>query len=163
MNITGSLIEAYIFCPRQAWLMVRELSGNQYNEFLQIGRLISEESFKREKKEIDTKSGKIDIVKKENGELILIEVKKSSKFIEPARMQLLYYIFKMKHKGYSVKGEIHIPRQKKIIKIELTNQEEKKLEKTIQELKETIYKNLPPVVEKTGKCNNCSYNEFCWS
>jgi len=52
MKITGSIIQAYNICKRQAWLMSRQITGDQYNEFLAIGRLISEESFKRDKKEL---------------------------------------------------------------------------------------------------------------
>jgi len=110
LQITSSIIEAYIFCKKQAWLMSRQISGDQYNDFLAIGRLISEESFKRDKKEILIDGGKIDFVRNDDGVLTLVEVKKSEKFLEAAKIQLLYYLFRLKNKGYIVKGEIQIGR-----------------------------------------------------
>ena len=92
MNISGSLIQAYLICPRQSWLMSRNLFGDQYNEFMAIGRLYSDESYKREKKEIKIGSNVIDVLKKENGEVVLIETKKSSRAIDASKFQLLYYI-----------------------------------------------------------------------
>jgi len=165
MNITGSLIEAYIFCPRQAWLLSRQLSGNQYNEFLAIGRLIDEESYKRDKKEIITGGGKIDLIRNDNGEITVIEVKKSDKFLKEAKMQLLFYLWKLKEKGVNATGELRIPESKKIINVSLS-------EKSIQELKEAVKSlenvigsdEIPPKLNKgRSKCKNCSYFEFCWS
>ena len=87
-KIFGSLIQAYMVCPKQAWLMSRQITGDQYNEFLAIGRLISEESYKRQKKEILVEGGKIDFIKHDDGSFMLVEVKKSEKFLDAAKMQL---------------------------------------------------------------------------
>ena len=161
--MTGSIIEAYTFCPRQAWLMSHQITGNQYNEFLAIGRLISEESYKSEKREIITESGKIDIIKNKNNEFTLIEVKKSSKFLETAELQLLFYLYHFSKKGYKVKGEIRIPKEKKVFPVILSEQNRNKIETVIEEIQQITSKSLPPQVKYTGKCKNCSYLEFCWS
>ena len=51
-RITGTLILFYYICRREVWLMAHELHPNQENPFLEIGRLIHQESYSREKKEI---------------------------------------------------------------------------------------------------------------
>ena len=163
MHITGSIIQAYIFCPRKSWLMLRQITGDQYNEFLAIGRLISEESYKKEKKEILIEGGKIDFMKDENGNFVLVEVKKSEKFLDAAKMQLLYYLLQLKNKGYNVRGEIRVPRSKKIITVELDDDNRKALENVSKKIEELIEKEKSPHINFTSKCKNCSYLEFCWS
>jgi len=162
-KITGSLIEAYLFCPRQAWLMSRQITGNQYNEFLAIGRLIAADSYKREKKEILIEGGKIDFIRNKDGTFTLIEVKKSEKFLEAAKAQLLYYLLELSKKGYSVKGEIHIPRSKKIFTVELDEGSISKLEKYLVDIHKLISRDKSPKKKFTSKCKKCSYLEFCWS
>ncbi|GAB6887496.1 CRISPR-associated protein Cas4 [Desulfothermus okinawensis JCM 13304] len=163
LEITSSIVEAYIFCKKQAWLMSRQITGDQYNDFLAIGRLISEESYKRDKKEILIDGGKIDFIRNDRGILTLVEVKKSEKFLEAAKMQLLYYLFRLKNKGYSVKGEIHIPKSKKVFLIELNEENELNLKKILKEIEELLNRERLPDVKFSSKCKNCSYFEFCWS
>ncbi len=163
MKITGSLIEAYLFCPRQAWLMSRQLSGDQYNDFLSIGRLISEETYKKAKKEIIIEGGKIDIINKGKDKLVLFEVKKTSKHLRPATFQLLYYIYKLSEKGLNVSGELRIPKEKKIVSVELNEENKIELEKIINTLGEILKLEKPPNVKSQSYCRKCSYIEFCWS
>lgn len=163
MNITGSIIQAHIICPRKAWLMSRQICGDQLNENLSIGRLYSEESFKREKKEIMIDGNKIDFIKSENGELTLVETKKSSKMIKASRMQLLNYLYAFYKKGYSVKGEIRIPKEKKIIQIPFTDEERFEIEKVRADIEKLIELDAAPSPKMIGSCKKCSYYEFCWS
>lgn len=163
MNVTGSLIQAFIVCPRQAWLLSRQLTGNQYNDFLAIGRLISEESYKREKKEVQIEGGKIDFIRNEKGELILVEVKKSNKHLEASKMQLLFYLKNLSFQNQNIAGEIRIPREKKVIRVSWNAESRKKIEKIIKEVEHLIIQDKPPIVTYSSKCKTCSYNEICWS
>lgn len=157
--ITGSLIQAYLVCKRQAWLLSRQLVGEQDNDLIVIGRLISEESYKRSKKEIAIDGGKIDIVKQENGSLKLIEVKKSSKMIKSAKFQLLFYMWKLNIDN----GEIRIPKEKKVIEIKMTDDNKKQLLNIINEVEETINDSKLPKPERKSYCKTCSFEYFCWS
>lgn len=76
------MIQVYMICPRQAWLMSRQICGDQYNEFLAIGRLYAEETYKKEKKEVIFENNKIDVVKKERNFLAVIETKKVQKCLK---------------------------------------------------------------------------------
>ncbi|MCK5520800.1 MAG: CRISPR-associated protein Cas4 [Candidatus Marinimicrobia bacterium] len=163
MKITGSIIQAYIICPRQAWLMSRQISGDQYNEFLAIGRLIDEESFKRDKKEIIVEQNKIDFIRMENGELLIVETKKSSKMMEASKAQLLHYLYSLRHKFKKLRGEIRIPKEKKVISVDFDDKEIQKMEELHKQISELIEQNVSPDPLWTGICKKCSYLEFCWS
>ena len=163
MKISGSLIQAYIICPRQSWLMHRQITGDQYNEFLSIGRLYSEETYKREKREILIDGNKIDVVKSDDGILTLIEVKKSSKMIKASKMQLLNYLYSFNKKGYKVRGELRIPKEKKIIPVEFGETEIILIENLHKEIEEFINREKTPEKKRIGACRSCSYSEFCWS
>lgn len=52
MKLSGSIIQAYLICKRQAWFVSRQIEGDQYNEFLEIGRMLSEVTYRREKKKL---------------------------------------------------------------------------------------------------------------
>jgi len=69
-QITGTLIWYYYICPREVWLLSHELSPDQKDSFLEMGRLLQEDSYKREKKEITVGNMKIDLIKKANGETV---------------------------------------------------------------------------------------------
>jgi len=142
--------------------MAHELNPNQEDSFLEIGRLIHDDSYKREKKEISVSNMKIDLIKKRDGELIVGEIKKSSHFELPARMQLAFYLYKLRKRGIDAKGELLIPKEKKKIRVELTPNIENELEKASQNIKEIINQEKPPQPAKIRFCRNCAYREFCW-
>jgi CRISPR-associated exonuclease Cas4 len=143
--------------------MARQFNPNQEDNFLEIGRLIHENAYLKEKKEIETSHMKIDLIRKENGKVVVGEIKKSSKFLVPSKMQLLFYLYRLKQKGIILEGELLIPKEKKRIPISLTEEYEEELKRAIKEIKELNKKDLPPPAEKISFCRNCAYNEFCWS
>ncbi len=50
IRITGSMVQAYTVCPRQAWLTSRQICPDEDNVYLALGRLIDQQSYGREKK-----------------------------------------------------------------------------------------------------------------
>ena len=161
-KITGTLVWYYFICKRQLWLMSREITPFEDDDLLELGRLISEESYRRSVKEINIENIKIDFLKKENNSIVVCEIKKSSKFLEAAKMQLLFYLYKLKQKGTKVKGELLIPREKKKIELKLTDEIETKIINTIKKIREIIKNPTPLPLIKTKFCNKCAYREFCW-
>lgn len=159
MKMKGSLIQAFLVCKRQAWLLAHQFLGEQDNENLAIGRFIAEEAYTRFKKDITIEEGKIDAVKSEKGETILIEIKKSSKRLKSAEFQLLLY---MRATGVK-RGEIRIPKEKRVIKVELTEEKLSKLRIIEMEAEKTVNLPLPPKPKKTKACARCSFEYFCWS
>jgi CRISPR-associated exonuclease Cas4 len=163
IKITGTLIWYYFVCKREVWLMSREINSNQDNQLLEIGRIIAEESYRREIKEINFGNIKIDLIKKKNGELWVCEIKKSSRFLKPAEMQLAFYLLQLKKQGIEARGELLIPKEKKRFEVELTDEIKEELYKAISEIKEIVSMEKPPPPEKNRFCSKCSYYEFCWS
>ncbi|MEO0255643.1 MAG: CRISPR-associated protein Cas4 [candidate division WOR-3 bacterium] len=106
---------------------------------------------------------KFDIIKLREGSIVIAEIKKSSKFLESAEMQLCFYLYNLKKIGIEAKGEIVIPKEKKKIEVELDRERVLKLEKAIVEIKEILKMEKPPEIRKVKFCKNCAYREFCFS
>ena len=161
-KITGNLVNAYYICHRKLWLFAHEINPSTSNPYLEIGRLIGENSYEREKKEILMENIKIDLIKKESGNIVVAEVKKSSKGLKAAKMQLLFYLYKLKQKSIEAKGELLIPKEKRKILIKLDDKSVDMIEKAVVEINNIINMEKPPPVVKTNYCKKCAYYEFCW-
>ncbi len=162
-EVNGTLVQQYYICKREVWLTSHHLSGNQDHENLVIGRAIGESAYNRENKELDIGGSKIDLIKTENGNLIVGEIKKSSKFLESASKQLLFYLLQLKKMGIQARGELLIPGEKKKIPVELNLHNEQEITLAIKDIKTIISKDKPPQPEKSKYCHNCPYREFCWA
>jgi len=143
--------------------MVHELGPDQENPFLEIGRLLQKDTYAREKKEIVAGNMKIDSLRKRNGEVVVGEIKKSSRFLKPATMQLAFYLYRLRKVGVDVKGELLIPKEKKRISVELTADIENELKDAFHQIKEIMIRNNPPEPVKNKYCKKCAYREFCWA
>jgi CRISPR-associated exonuclease Cas4 len=161
--VTGTLVWYYCVCPRQAWLMARHLVPDEDDTNIEIGRFIHETAYQREKKEIDLGNAKIDLFKMENGELVVGEVKKSSRHIKSARMQLLFYLLQLKEMGIQARGELLFPTEKKKEKVILDEKSEAEIHGIIENIKEISLREHPPPPVKIKYCRPCAYSEFCWS
>ncbi len=162
-RITGNLVNAYYICHRKLWLFAHEINPPRDNSYLEIGRLIGEESYKREKKEILIGNIKIDLIKKEGGNVVIAEVKKSSKGIKAAKMQLLFYLYQLKQKGVRAEGELLIPGERAKEKVILTDESEEELENAIAEIKSIIALSSPPQFQKNRFCNKCAFRDLCFA
>jgi len=163
MKLTGNLINSYLICPRKAWLYAHEVNPYGDNVYLEIGALIGQESYKREKKEISLPGMKIDLVKKKDGDTVVAEIKKSSKGKDAARTQLLFYLYNLEKKGVNVKGELLFPKERKKEEVVLTDSKRKELEEILTRLEKLIQEDIPPLPVKIPFCRGCAYNEFCWA
>ena len=143
--------------------MARRIEPSQENPFIEIGRLISEESYKRERKEIRLENIVIDILRRGHEQVIIGEVKKSSRYEKSAMMQLAFYLSKIKEMGVKAKGELLFPKEKKKLEVELTSEIENELKDVENNILKIINTELPPKAEKNRFCKNCGYNEFCWA
>ena len=164
-KIAPSIFNAFNICPRQAWLMSRQMTADQENSFIDIGRLIDETSFEREKKKIYLADigAMIDMVTKKDGTYFIAEIKKSSKTLPTGIFQLKYYLFLLKNKSIIVKGIIKIPKEKKSIEVELTEEDSETIECRLKELGNILNKKTSPQAKRLGVCPKCGHFEFCWS
>ncbi len=172
MHITGVQIGYYFHCKRQLWLFAHSLQMEQENENVSIGKLITENSYRRERHEIDVADElnqvgiRIDFFNKQSN--TIHEIKKTDSFEESHQWQVLYYIYVLKEKGIAnVKGEIDYPKMKKKVEVILTEDKEEELLKVLRNIRLIINKEEPfTVVEAKVKifvCKKCSYYELCYS
>jgi len=163
MRITGVMVQYYKACHRELWYFGNQINMNYDNDFISMGKLIHEESYKREKKNIlidDTIA--IDFIKK-RGELTIYEIKKSSKLEDPAKYQLYYYLWYLKNNlGEIVRGEVVYPKEKTSEVLELTPELEKEFELILEEIPKIINRSSPPPIIKKSYCKNCSYYNLCY-
>lgn len=157
------MVQYYKSCHRELWYFGNQINMNYGNEFIDIGRVINEESYKREKKNILIDGTiAIDFIRK-RGELTIYEIKKSSKLEEPAKYQLYYYLWYLKNKlGQMVKGEVVYPKEKSSEALSLDPEIEKEIELILEEIPKIVNLKTPPKIIKKPYCKNCSYYNLCF-
>ena len=161
MQITGTLINYYFHCHRQVWLFGRDITMEHESDVVYQGKLIHNDSYDREKKEIEIDNVKLDFFDIRNG--ILHEVKKSRSFEHAHQWQTLYYLYVLKNKGvHPLKAQINYPVLKKVVDIELTDEKENQLETVMNEINNILALPKPPAITvKMAVCRKCSYFELC--
>ncbi|MGQ0792782.1 MAG: CRISPR-associated protein Cas4 [Deltaproteobacteria bacterium] len=162
-KVNGTLIDCYYICRRELWLMTRNIVPDQDNAFIELGRFINENTYQRDKKQIHLENVVIDLTRLDEDKVVVGEIKKSSKAIEAARMQLAYYLYVLRDYGIEAEGELLFPKEKRKEKVSLTEALVAELEGAIDEIKRIAAQELPPKAVKIGYCTNCGYREFCWS
>lgn len=163
LRVTGTLVWYYYICRREVWLMAHNLAPDQDDTNIVLGRFFGEQSYSRDRKEISFGNMKFDVLKKDEHGLVLAEVKKSSKFVQSARMQLSFYLSELKDNGIEARGELLFPREKRKEMVELDEHTLAELEYAKGEIRRIITLDIPPAPQKNQYCGKCAYAEFCWS
>ncbi|ADQ42001.1 CRISPR-associated protein Cas4 [Caldicellulosiruptor acetigenus I77R1B] len=163
LDIKGHIVQAYVVCKRQAWLLSRNISPVQDNPFLEIGKLISQQFYKHDKKEVYFDGVVLDLIRKEDEVLVVGEIKKSSKKVAAAILQLKFYLYKLLKHNIKARGKLLIPEEKKTYDVELTFEDIETIESLLSEITEVLSSFLPPLPQKIKACAKCSYKEFCWA
>jgi CRISPR-associated exonuclease Cas4 len=161
-HITGTLVWYAAICERETWLMAHQIEPERDNELLALGRLNQEQHYKRATKELELPGIRVDQIRRENGELILSEIKKSSKYTHAATLQLGYYLYTLEQEGVSARGEVLIPKEKKKIPVQLEDIRTELLE-TLKRIETLCQQAKPPPATWLHWCDKCAYAEFCWS
>lgn len=143
--------------------MAHNIVPDQDDSNVDIGRFIHENSYLRDMKEIQIGNVKVDILNKKDGYVMIGEVKKSSKYMESARMQLSYYLLQLKRSGIDGEGVLMFPKEKKRVEIKLSEETILELENVEREILKICYSPHPQGPSKIVFCKNCAYAEFCWS
>lgn len=162
-KITGTLVQSFMICKRQTWLMAHQVTPDQEHSYLEIGRLIDEQSYDRTRKKVHFDNIVLDLVRSQDGDLVVGEIKKSSKGIEGAKMQLAFYLYKLQENGIAAKGQLLFPQERKKINVKLDDQMVEEVENIIMQIDKTIETPFPPSFKKIKYCTHCAYKEFCMS
>ncbi|NLW55904.1 MAG: CRISPR-associated protein Cas4 [Firmicutes bacterium] len=163
LHVTGTLVWYYYICHREVSLMGRLITPDQDDSNVELGRFLHELRYARDKKEISLGNIKIDIMRRDGEEIVIGEIKKTSRFKESARMQLGFYLKELKQRGIRARGELFFPEEKRRERVELTAELEAELDNVERDILRIIYQEYPPAPEKNKWCRRCAYAEFCWS
>lgn len=164
MRVTGVMVQYYMACKTELWFFANNIDYNEEDQNIKIGRLIHRESFKGEKKNVMIDNSiALDYVKGSSGALIVYEVKKSSRLEEPARKQVLYYLWYLKKMGIGATAMITYPKERRREQIILTKDDEIEMESIIHDIKHVVSLSRPPPPYKKPYCRKCSYFHLCWS
>jgi CRISPR-associated exonuclease Cas4 len=162
-HITGTLVESFLSCKRQAWLMAHELNPRQDFEFLELGRLVHEESYKRTSKEVIVGNMRLDLIREKNGKILVGEVKKSSHNLSSAIMQLCFYLNQLNDFGVEATGQLFFPEERKKLLVELTSERRQQLDEVLSAIQSLMASPSPPPYVHGKFCTHCAYFEFCAS
>ncbi|MCY9512039.1 CRISPR-associated protein Cas4 [Paenibacillus larvae] len=162
-GVTGTLVWYYYICHREVWLQSRQIVADQADENMDWGRFLHENSYAREKKEISWESIKMDTLSNVKGQLVVAEVKKTSSYLQSAKMQTLFYLYNLKQAGVNAVGELRFPEEKRRETVILDEEAEMKIEKTIHNIRRILVQEKPPQPKKIKFCGKCAYREFCWA
>ena len=160
IEITATQINYYFVCKRELWLFSHQINMEHTSELVELGKLLHESSYKREKKEIQIGPIKIDFIGKDG---VIHEIKKTPSVEKAHAWQLKYYISYLKKLGVeNLRGEIDYPKLKKRTEIVLSKEDEIELEQILKDIEEIISKEEVPEVINKSICKKCSYYELCY-
>ena len=112
-RIGGTLVWYWSICARQVWLMGRGIEPEPKDEALALGRLIDQNSYARERHQVAFGDNKFDFVQGADGEMVVCEVKKSSRAERSARLQFAYYFYDLRKARIEARGILMFPTKKK--------------------------------------------------
>ena len=163
-HITGTLIWYALICEREVWLMAHEMEPDRDDARLAWGRFLGEVTYPRSRKrEIALPGMKIDLVEREGPRLVVGEVKASSRFVEAARMQVLFYLWRLREMGIEAEGELRFPEERRRERVVLDEESEARLRAVMARVERIMQQPLPPPARRIRYCRACAYREFCWS
>ena len=163
-HITGTLVWYYAICPRECWLMAHQLEPEHEFDLLAEGRLNTEAHYERREKEVTLPGGvKVDTLRREDGQLIIGEIKKTSKFLPAATLQLAYYLWVLEQEGVQASGEVLVPEEREREVVTLDERTRANLNQVMEAIKGLLKQPKPPAAIWIHYCKTCAYSEFCWS
>lgn len=161
--MTGVYIWYYNICKRQIWLMAHGVLPDENDDNIVLGRFLHEYHYRQSNKEIKFGNVVFDILYESKNELVIGETKKSSRFKEASRYQLLFYLKLLKDAGIEAKGVLFYPEEKKKEEVMLTEQDEEILSSMIHDIQNIIKQELPPPTAHCRYCSKCAYREYCFA
>jgi CRISPR-associated exonuclease Cas4 len=177
MNINATLINYLHLCHRKLWLHAHAIRMEHTSDIVAEGKLLGETSYpqradKNQELEISaevftekgfvTCTAKIDFFDAIRG--IVYETKKSAAKELAHVAQVQFYLYLLRKNNVTAHyGQIEYPKLRQTERVELNDEDEKKIESSILKATEIIsLESCPPTLPKS-KCSKCSYFDFCWS
>ena len=170
-QITGTLVNYYVTCKREAWLYAHQIHADQEDENVLMGKALADIK-EQDLQEFAFGNLKFDKLSKQHGHYLITEyprfsvtseseVKKSLKNELAGKIQLLFYIYLLKTglnlkevKGKLISG-------KKVILVEDTSENFALVEQILSEISALANLEKPPKFTSCKFCQNCAYHDYC--
>lgn len=158
-KITGLMFTYSLICPRKLWYYAKGITLEDTSEYVSLGKLIDENTFKREDKHILINDC-INIDYMKNG--IIYEIKKSKSLKEASEYQIKYYLYNLYQNGIKNPiGILKIPKEKYEQEIYLTKDDISCIENQLKEIRKIIESDIVPAKINSNICKKCAYYELC--
>ena len=155
------MIYYYFICKRKLWYFCHQINMEDNNENVQLGKLLDENSYKRDDKHIQIDGViNIDFIH-DNRELH--EIKKSRAVEEAGIWQLKYYLYYLEERGVKgIKGRIDYPLLKRTMEVALSDEDRNVLGDVIKDINILQKQNMVLQLDKKKICNKCAYYDLCY-
>lgn len=160
-RVTGVMMQYYAVCTRELWFHSRHIEINRGNKAIVRGTHVDETAFAEKRRQISIDNTIIvDVL--DDGRVM--EVKPSSALVEPAKLQLLFYLWYLKRVvGIEKSGVLAHPTERKREDVNLGSEEIERVETAIRGIYDIVMRESPPPAETKPVCDSCAYHDFCWS
>lgn len=160
-RITGVMIYYYFICWRKLWYFCHEINMEAENENVLLGKLLDENSYRRDEKHINIDNViNIDFIREHHE---LHEVKKSKAIEEAGIWQVKYYLYYLRQRGVmDLRAKIDYPLIKENVIVELSEEDIAKLEKVIEDIGRIQREEYPPAFTDKKICKKCAYYDLCF-
>ena len=159
-QITGTLVNYYVTCKREAWLYAHQIHADQEDENVLMGKALADIK-ESDLQDFAFSNLKFDKLSKQRGHYLITEYKKSLKNELAGKMQLLFYVYLLKTglnlkeaKGKLISG-------KKVILVEDSSENFALVEQILSEISALTNLEKPPKFTQDKFCQNCSYHDYC--
>jgi CRISPR-associated exonuclease Cas4 len=160
-RVTGVMMQYFAVCHRELWFESRDIEIDRDHTSIVRGTNVDEQAYSDKRRSVPI-DGTIVIDVLDDG--TVMEVKPSSSMVEPARLQLLYYLWYLKHVvGVERDGILAHPTERRRESVELTPEAEQRVEEAVRGVYDVISEETPPRAERKPFCDSCAYHDFCWS
>lgn len=160
-RVTGVMMQYYEVCKRELWFVSRDIEIDRENPAVVRGTHVDETAYVDERRNVSI-NGWIAIDVLQDGRVL--EVKPSSALEEPARLQLLYYLWYLDRiLDVERSGVLAHPTERKREPVELTSENARRVEDAIRGIHEVVTSESPPPAIEKPFCQSCAYHDFCWS
>ncbi len=167
LRITGTKVHYLLICRRKLWLFSRHITLERGHAAVEKGKLLHQQTYAGRLRKERWLGGLVRLDYTEKG--MVVEVKKSRKKVQAARVQLLFYLYALKRfvgwpasEPFPVKGEIRYPLERRKEQVELTPSAEQEVENLITQIRRVEESPFAPRVSWMRICAKCAYAEFCW-
>ncbi|WP_170019626.1 CRISPR-associated protein Cas4 [Campylobacter sp. RM16190] len=159
-EVTGTLVNYYTTCKREAWLYAHHIYPDQEDENMALGRTIAEIK-EQNLQDFAFSNLKFDKLSKERGHYLVTEYKKSLKNPEAGKMQLLFYLYLLKIglRLKDVKGRLISG--KSVFLVDASEENLNMIKEILIDIEKLVNMPTAPKFEYKKICDNCAYRNYC--